>query len=71
LTVKDVARLKASGVALEVPEMKAWLAKLSGSQRDEFIDVVGSVAGAVIDSVWDEAHGEGHGCRSPYCKAKG
>lgn len=69
LTVKDKARLKASAVALEVPEMRAMLAKLGdGSERELFLEAVGLVAGAVIDSVWDTAHREGHGCKSPFCK---
>jgi hypothetical protein len=67
-TVRVKIGIQAAHAALQVPEMKAWLAKLEGKQREEFLDVVSLAAAAVLESVWDTAHYEGHGCRSPFCR---
>lgn len=74
LTVKDVARLRASHVALDVPEIRAQLARLVDEderERQAFIDAVGAAVGAVIDSVWEQAHLEGHTCKSRLCRPHG
>ena len=71
VTVKDKAYLEAAHAALDVPEMQAILAHAgNGSEREELLETVGLVARAVIDNVWPTAHQEGHGCKSPYCKAR-
>lgn len=67
ITRKDAAILQAVHKGLEVPEMRAWMARLTGSERAEFIAVVGKVAGAMIDHTWPIAHKDGHTCKSPFC----
>lgn len=71
LTVKDEARLRAVHAALAVSEVRLQLARLEGQQREEFIDAVGFACGAVIDSVWEQAHLEGHTCKSHLCRPYG
>jgi hypothetical protein len=71
LTVKDTARLSATHAALDVGELQEALGRVEGDARAELLELVGAVAAAVIDHVWDKAHLEGHTCKSHLCRPHG
>jgi hypothetical protein len=71
VTVKDRAYHEATHAVLDLPEMQNALDNVRALLREDILALVGTAVGVAIRSAWDTAHQEGHGCKSPFCKAKG
>ena len=69
LTVRDTAILELAGTIQD--HFRGRWAELDEDTRTQLISDLADAARIAIDSVWDKAHVEGHGCKSTFCGKRG